>query len=1833
MTPFGGKLTTLLRQCKIKKISSLVIALFAMAFVANSQTTISRQVITDNDDAEQKISDGNVNVGSNDLQLTMDGSNNQIVGIRFTNLTIPVGATITNAYITFTSKDDKSGATSISMKCQAADNAPTFTTTNSSISARPTTLSFADWSNIPAWTKDNTYNTPDLSSVVQEVVGRSGWSSGNSIVFIITGSGERKAYSYDGSSTKAPVLTITYITQPPCTCSGNLVNNPSFENGTTGWTWTGGTLSAGTGAVVCGTKSGDLNNTSSSSLAYQTIGTDLPAGTTINARVFSGTHDNTFNNWVAIRFLDVNNVQLAASVFVQVDKVLAASPTGPQLYIFSGTVPAGAKYTQVAFGGNGSYTKTDQWCVTSTPPDNLTLGNKVFYDFNRSGMFDAGDGFVANTIVRLYTDNNNDNVPDGAFIQATTTNAFGEYSFTGLNGGNYIVGVVIPSSYAITVVNGGDPDNNIDDDNNALYVVGNEARGNAITLATGTEPGGGDINNTYDFGFYNPIAPPNGGESCFAGVNPVVFAKSYWNANVNSQTVTIRVTFAKTFVDNTYGTNAIGWSGGHTFNNLVGSDHLQWSIRDGNGVEKLAFKQDYISADATAPSGYSCLGYGGDGGTPTTGLASDVLSFRTSLATNFNDYGYVLTTNSPATNATYSPNATYPNWIYEVWYEVTVKASVFGAAGFGFVNVASVHASPSKTGNNTEIITNNPCAAGSIGDRVWNDLNKDGVQDANEVGLAGVAVSLYDNAGVLLSSTVTDGYGDYKFSNLETSTGGINYQVRFSLVPGYQFSPNTGAITVTNNSDANPATGRTGNITLTNAAPNVTYVDAGMYYSAPARLGDFVWNDLNNNGIQDAGEPGIAGVTVMLYTSGNVLYRSTVTSNNGSYFFNDVAPGTYYVKVTPPIGYKASPKDATTDGADSDIDPVTFKTGNYTVVNGTNNLTIDAGFNVTPTTGASASIGDKVWEDLNNNNVQDAGEPGLPNITVQLYNSANVLQATGTTDAFGNYIFNGLTPGDYYVKFTLPSGFSYVTPYTGSDETKDSDVDGSNGAGTTGLVTVVADQIITTIDAGMRRTTAGANLGDFVWYDLNKNGVQDGGAEVGVPGITVVLYNSANTVVATTTTDINGFYLFTGLAASTSYTVGFENIPAGYGFSPNVGVVTVTNNSDVNPATGRTGAVTTGAAGTTVSYVDAGLIITPNRFDSKSSIGDKVWNDLNNNGIQDAGEPGIGGVTVTLYAANGTTVIATTITDALGNYLFTNLDAGTYVLGFSGLPAGYVFASKDAGSDDTKDSDVNSGTGKTDPFALGAGEINLTIDAGARNSNTSLSSIGNFVWYDVNSNGIQDSGEPGAAGISVRLTDMANNIVGNATTSAIGEYLFTDLAAGNYFVQFGNLPAGYTATTKNAAGSNATNNSDATVATLKSDIIVLPASTSDLKWDMGIVSTTRASLGDFVWNDLNGNGRQDAGEPGVAGVTVTLFDNSNVAVAQTVTDANGFYFFSNILPGTYSVGFSTIPASSTFTIQNAGIATAVTNSDVNPATGRTATFTLVGGQSKTDVDAGLVSYKAAVGDFVWNDLNQDGIQDAGEVGVAGVTVTMYRSTNATIGDGDDVAVASAVTDANGYYLINDVTVAAGGSQFYMRYTDVPTKYTSFTLPLVGGTGAANNSKVEDQDLSNGRTGFFSLSPNQIYRSMDAGIYKSINLSGHVWHDANGMADNLVNNSGALQTPPASQIPNLYAYLVNANTGLVEQVVDVDPFTNQYSFTNLSPNTNYQVIVTTAFQIIGGVAPPSLLPTSWLHTGQQLGLSPGNDGLNDGILEISVGEEDIIDANFGIRKRGNDIVTG
>lgn len=184
----------------------------SIIFDDNPTTSLAIQISDGDDDAEELS--GDVNLNSSDLELVEENSsNNQTVGLRFNNLNIPNGAMISNAYIQFTADETQSQTTNLTIHGDDIDNSPSFTTISSNVSNRTTTSASATWNPSP-WSNvgaaGTNEQTSDLSSVLQEVVDRSGWVENNSMSFIITGSGHRTADSYNGSSGNAPTLHITY---------------------------------------------------------------------------------------------------------------------------------------------------------------------------------------------------------------------------------------------------------------------------------------------------------------------------------------------------------------------------------------------------------------------------------------------------------------------------------------------------------------------------------------------------------------------------------------------------------------------------------------------------------------------------------------------------------------------------------------------------------------------------------------------------------------------------------------------------------------------------------------------------------------------------------------------------------------------------------------------------------------------------------------------------------------------------------------------------------------------------------------------------------------------------------------------------------------------------------------------------------------------------------------------------------------------------------------------------------------------------------------------------------------------------------------------------------------------------------------------------------------------------------------------------------------------------------------------------------------------------------------------------------------------------------------
>lgn len=223
-----------------------------------------------------------------------------------------------------------------------------------------------------------------------------------------------------------------------------------------------------------------------------------------------------------------------------------------------------------------------------------------------------------------------------------------------------------------------------------------------------------------------------------------------------------------------------------------------------------------------------------------------------------------------------------------------------------------------------------------------------------------------------------------------------------------------------------------------------------------------------------------------------------------------------------------------------------------------------------------------------------------------------------------------------------------------------------------------------------------ASLGDFVWIDSNKNGLQESG-EKGVSNVTVTLYQQCDSAapleINSTITDINGSYLFDGLVPN-AYCVKFSGLPKNYYVTVQDSGSDDQNDSDANPTT-KTTVNTILVSGEHDPSWDMGIyykaptVVTPPKtpeepetpeeeetpeVPTKTCFGDRVWNDENQNGIQDSGEVGIGDITVTLYQADCTTEIKSVQTDSNGNYLFNHLDEAEYCVGVT-VPTGYLLTS------------------------------------------------------------------------------------------------------------------------------------------------------------------------------------------------------------------------------------------------------------------------------------------------------------------------------------------------------------------------------------------------------------------------------------------------------------------------------------------------------------------------------------------------------------------------------
>ncbi|MBK8834272.1 MAG: choice-of-anchor L domain-containing protein [Anaerolineae bacterium] len=831
---------------------------------------------------------------------------------------------------------------------------------------------------------------------------------------------------------------------------------------------------------------------------------------------------------------------------------------------------------------------------------------------------------------------------------------------------------------------------------------------------------------------------------------------------------------------------------------------------------------------------------------------------------------------------------------------------------------------------------------------VYLDANNDGAR-SGELGIYGVIVVLSgtETGGApVLRQTESNGNGYYNFGNLASGA----YRILEQQPAGYL--------------DGRDTAGSLGGVAGQDAL-SVTYTAGqfGQNYNfgelLAASVFGTVYVDLNDNGAQNGGELGIAGVTVTLRGAedlGIPVWQTRTTNSAGGFAFTGLRPGVYTLAEFQPAGYS--------DGKDS-------------FPNGANNPNTDVFGGLAPASGqdlgaylfgeSNAFLSGYVYEDADNDGFFDPGEAPISGVTILLSGTrssdGSPVSYVGATAAAGLWQFVGIPAGIYTATEIQPLGF----------------LDGREtlGAGAGGAI--AGNDVFTGLAvSGMGGLSynfgelRAASLSGYVYFDVDNDGDADFGEPV-IPGVLVVLSGKAwdgTPALVTGTTLANGSFTFGGLAP---------------------GVYTLT---EQQPAGWLDGLDRAGGAGGALDAPDtiAGIILgngaaaTDYRFGERiSGLSGRVYRDLNDDGYIDPGETGVANAVVYLFGLTaGGPISLSASTNGIGFFYIGDLMTGTYVLSqtqplglFDGIERAGGLGGTVAGSAPDFD--------RIEGIPLLAGQYGSEYNFGE----LPPSSLAGFVYYDANNNGMRDGVEVLIAGVTVTLSgtdDLGRPVLITATTDATTGFTFSGLRPGQYAISE-EQPEGYTdgpETIGNQGGQLGINDQIANISLLAG------------RNGTGYLFAERQNgLTGYVYRDNNNDGfRQPGlGEGGIGGVTVILTGTTaggGVWMTTSTTSA-GFFNFGNLDAGPYRLR-EIQPAGYLDGREQAGNLGGTAGNDIIDLTfsaaqygtgyafGELAPARLSGHAYNDQNDNGLYEYSLSFG--------EGGPYYAGEPGLAGVVVVM-----------------------------------------------------------------------------------------------------------------------------------------------------------------------------------------------------------------------------------------------------
>lgn len=958
---------------------------------------------------------------------------------------------------------------------------------------------------------------------------------------------------------------------------------------------------------------------------------------------------------------------------------------------------------------------------------------------------------------------------------------------------------------------------------------------------------------------------------------------------------------------------------------------------------------------------------------------------------------------------------------------------------------------------------------GSLRVLVFFDKNVNGNQGNYEYGIENITIYLLDEAENILTSAVTDADGYALFTGLPDG----RYKTRTNLPAEWYFTQFGGENSLILNAyDVLPAGSQTSG-TVQVASGAEAQQGIGVHNKASAMSG-VCWLENEVDGLYTDGEDRLPGVTVYLRHRDEDIVYETVTDGDGAWRIDHLHPGYYYLSCSAPEGLMLT-RHTESRGKRSYL----TSRNPQRVVEATekDKTGMDFGFNW------SAQICGRCYLDANYNGLYDEGEEPLPGVKLSVKSQYDGVEfSSGVSGEDGTYVLGGMRGDKYYVEVLLPADGSVYTR-TAPQEPLGNLFPPRGDRRDSRLALVLADMERREINIGA--IYPGAVTGT-VYYDDNFSATQDG-QEKKVSGFQVTILDAYGNMVAADRTNVNGLYELTGLTPG-EYTLEVTAV-SGYAF---------TKRGDGNVILNRTGGEGYSESfrvelGETVSGLDIGMI-------RPGTVQGSVFADRNDNGVRDADEEGLTGVTVRLMnETEGEEAFRAEI-GYDGNFLFDAVMPGRYYLEYD-LPERAVFARITAGGNEISEYEVldTGNTGRTDSFDFVTGQVYDAPCCGA----LILGRIEGIAYRDHDGNGIIEAEET-LPGLTIRLVPSREELDEMIVeTGTLGAFILEDLRPDVYQLEVV-CPEGMVL-------SRTDHLKLPLKAGQKEQSVSLNVAMGSEWLNQRIGAVRPAALRGQVWLDENNNGLFDEGERTPAGYTLTVTDEATGRVFDTpVTDEEGRFSAAGMIPGSFTVSLqkdertlAPKAGDSVFRDENG----ALTLSGI----------TLQEDETREDLLMGVVRYTTVSG-RAWIDRG-DLIED-----LAGVRVTMT--------DPDGNVIASAETDSTGLYRLDRLMPGP----FRLEVTaPVGCVIIEPEDPRLNGS---LRSVVTDSTNRVGTTNETVLQMDQDMDQMDIGCVLPGRLGDVCWLDLNG---------DGLQAGDEPGIPDVRIELLRDGVPIAETVTD------QYGF--------------------------------------------------------------------------------